>query len=114
LYQTKFFSDVEMDREGDILVIKVVERPSIAKLTIRGNKDIKTDDLKKGLKEIGLTEGETFDRLALDNVQQELIRQYYNRGKYNVSVTPHVTSWNAIASPSISKSAKARLPRSRK
>jgi len=91
LYQTKFFSDVELDREGDILVIKVVERPSIAKLTLRGNKDIKTDDLKKGLKEIGLTEGETFDRLALDNVQQELIHQYYNRGKYNVSVDPHVT-----------------------
>ncbi len=91
LYQTKFFSDVEIDREGNIMVIKVVERPSIAKLTIRGNKDIKTDDLKKGLKQIGLTEGETFDRLALDNVQQELIRQYYNRGKYNVSVTPHVT-----------------------
>ncbi|MFI4957896.1 MAG: outer membrane protein assembly factor BamA [Lysobacterales bacterium] len=91
LYQTKFFSDVEFDRDGDILVIKVVERPSIAKLTLRGNKDIKTEDLTKGLKEIGLSEGETFDRLALDNVQQELIRQYYNRGKYNVSVIPHVT-----------------------
>jgi outer membrane protein assembly complex, YaeT protein len=91
LYQTKFFSDVEFDRDGDILVIKVVERPSIAKLTLRGNKDIKSEDLKKGLKEIGLSEGETFDRLALDNVQQELIRQYYNRGKYNVSVIPHVT-----------------------
>ncbi|SHL65820.1 outer membrane protein assembly factor BamA [Rhodanobacter sp. OK091] len=91
LYQTKFFSDVEFDRDGDILVIKVVERPSIAKLTLRGNKDIKTEDLTKGLKEIGLSEGETFDRLALDNVQQELIRQYYNRGKYNVSVVPHVT-----------------------
>jgi len=91
LYQTKFFSDVEIDRDGDIMVIKVTERPSIAKLTLRGNKDIKSDDLKKGLKQIGLSEGETFDRLALDNVQQELIRQYYNRGKYNVSVTPHVT-----------------------
>lgn len=91
LYRTKFFSDVEFDRQGNILVIKVVERPSIAKLTLRGNKDIKTDDLKKGLKDIGLAEGETFDRLALDNVQQELIRQYYNRGKYNVSVDPHVT-----------------------
>jgi len=90
LYQTKFFTDVQMDREGNILVIKVVERPSIAKLTIRGNKDIKTDELKKGLKGIGLAEGETFDRLALDNVQQELVRQYYNRGKYNVSVDPHV------------------------
>jgi outer membrane protein insertion porin family len=91
LYQTKFFSNVEFDREGNILVIKVTERPSIAKLTLRGNKDIKSDELKKGLKEIGLTEGETFDRLALDNVQQELIRQYYNRGKYNVTVDPHVT-----------------------
>ncbi|MEW9573783.1 outer membrane protein assembly factor BamA [Rhodanobacter sp. Si-c] len=90
LYQTKFFSDVEMERDGNILVIKVVERPSIAKLTIRGNKDIKTDDLMKGLKSIGLAEGETFDRLALDNVQQELIRQYYNRGKYSVTVIPHV------------------------
>ena len=90
LYQTKFFSDVEMERDGNILVIKVTERPSIAKLTIRGNKDIKTDDLKKGLKSIGLAEGETFDRLALDNVQQELIHQYYNRGKYSVSVMPHV------------------------
>src|SRR6201996_1885397 len=91
LYQTKFFSDVEIDREGDIMVIKVVERPSIAKLTLRGNKDIKEDDLRKGLKEIGLSEGETFDRLSLDRVQQELVRQYYNRGKYNVSVDPHVT-----------------------
>jgi outer membrane protein insertion porin family len=91
LYQTKFFSDVEIDRQGDILVIKVVERPAIAKLTLRGNKDIKEDDLRKGLKEIGLSEGETFDRLSLDRVQQELIRQYYNRGKYNVSVEPHVT-----------------------
>jgi outer membrane protein insertion porin family len=91
LYDTKFFTDVELSREGDILVIKVVERPSISKLTLRGNKDIKSDDLKKGLKEIGLAEGETFDRLALDRVQQELIHQYYNRGKYNVSVLPHVT-----------------------
>lgn len=91
LYQTKFFSDVEIERQGDILVIKVTERPAIAKLTLRGNKDIKEDDLRKGLKEIGLSEGETFDRLSLDRVQQELIRQYYNRGKYNVSVIPHVT-----------------------
>ena len=47
LYQTKFFSDVEIDREGDIMVIKVVERPSIAKLTLRGNKDIKEEDLDR-------------------------------------------------------------------
>ncbi|GAP66535.1 beta-barrel assembly machine subunit BamA [Mizugakiibacter sediminis] len=90
LYKTGFFSDVEMERQGDILVIKVKERPSISRLTLHGNKDIKEDDLKKGLKEIGLAEGDTFDRMSLDRVRQELIRQYYNRGKYNVSIEPHV------------------------
>ncbi len=94
LFNTGFFSDVELERQGDILVIKVAERPSIAKLNLRGNKAIKSKDLKKGLKQIGLSEGDTFDPLALRRVQDELITQYYNRGKYNVSVKTHVTHLN--------------------
>jgi outer membrane protein insertion porin family len=90
LYRTGFFEDVRMDRQGDILVVTVVERPAINKLTITGNKDIKTEDLQKGLNEIGLAEGRTFDRLALDRVTQELTRQYNDRGKYNVVITPSV------------------------
>jgi len=90
LYKTGFFEDVRLDRQGDILVITVVERPAINKLTLTGNKDIKSEDLLKGLKEIGLSEGETFDRLSLDRVTQELNRQYNNRGKYNVQITPTV------------------------
>jgi len=70
LYGTGFFEDVRLDRQGDILVITVVERPAINKLTLSGNKDIKTEDLTKGLKDIGLAEGETFDRLSLDRVTQ--------------------------------------------
>ncbi|MET0504712.1 MAG: POTRA domain-containing protein, partial [Luteibacter sp.] len=91
LYGTGFFEDVHLDRQGDILVITVVERPAINKLTLTGNKDIKTEDLTKGLKDIGLAEGETFDRLSLDRVTQELNRQYNNRGKYNVEITPTVS-----------------------
>jgi outer membrane protein insertion porin family len=72
-------------------VVTVTERPAINKLTLEGNKDIKTEDLTKGLKEIGLSEGDTFDRLSLDRVTQELTRQYNNRGKYNVQITPVVT-----------------------
>ena len=90
LFKTGFFSDVEIDRQGNILVVKVTERPAINKLSIAGNKEIKTEDLEKGLKQIGLAEGETFDRLSLDRVTQELSRQYNNRGKYNVSITPSV------------------------
>ena len=91
LYKTGFFEDVRVDRQGDILVITVTERPAINKLTLTGNKDIKSEDLLKGLQDIGLAEGETFDRLSLDRVLQELTRQYNNRGKYNVQITPTVS-----------------------
>src|SRR5690606_8966250 len=66
LYRTGFFEDVRLDRQGDILVVTVAERPAINRLTITGNKDLKTDDLLKNLGEIGIAEGQTFDRLALD------------------------------------------------
>ncbi len=91
LYGTGFFEDVQISRQGDILVVTVSERPAINKLTLTGNKDIKTEDLTKGLSDIGLAEGETFDRLALDRVTQELTRQYNNRGKYNVEIVPTVS-----------------------
>jgi len=91
LYKTGFFEDIQLDRQGDILVVTVTERPAINKLTLTGNKDIKTDDLLRGLKDIGLAEGDTFDRLSLDRVTQELVKQYNNRGKYNVEITPTVS-----------------------
>ena len=90
LYKTGFFEDVRLDHQGSILVITVVERPAINKLTLVGNKDLKTEDLLKVLKDIGLAEGDTFNRLNLDRVTQELIRQYNNRGKYSVEISPSV------------------------
>lgn len=91
LYKTGFFEDIQLDRQGDILVVTVKERPAINKLTVTGNKDIKSEELLKGLSDIGLSEGGTFDRLSLDRVTQELTRQYNNRGKYNVQITPTVS-----------------------
>lgn len=90
LFRTGFFSDVSLTREGDILVVKVVERPAINTITLTGNKDIKSEELLKGLRGIGLAEGETYNPLNVDRVTQELIRQYNNRGKYSVTITPTV------------------------
>src|SRR5208337_435122 len=50
LYATGFFRDVEVRRDGNTLLVVVVERPSIAKFEIKGNKDIKTEDLTKSLR----------------------------------------------------------------
>jgi outer membrane protein insertion porin family len=91
LFKTGFFSDVKLDRQGGILVITVVERPAINTLTLEGNKALKKEDLLKGLKGIGLAEGETYNPLNLDRVTQELTRQYNNRGKYGISITPTIT-----------------------
>ena len=91
LYNQALFDDIEMRRDGDTLVIVVRERPSIESFTIDGNKDIKTEDLMESLRGVGLYRGRTFDRSVLDNVQQFLTEQYYDRGKYGVQIDARVT-----------------------
>lgn len=91
LYATGFFDDVRVERDGDVLVIWVRERPSVARIDIVGNRSIKTDDLKEGLKEIGLAEGRVFNRMVLDRIEQELRRQYFAAGKYGVDVESTVS-----------------------
>lgn len=91
LFKTGFFKDVRLEQQGNALVITVEERPSISSVKIEGNKDISTDDLRKALKGVGLSEGKVFDRAILDKVEQELRRQYYSRGKYGLKITSEVT-----------------------
>ncbi len=91
LYRTGFFQDITFDRDGNILVITVRERPAIANVSLTGNKAIKDEDLHAVLYDIGLSEGEVFDRLVLDRLQQELVKQYFSQGRYAVSVDARVT-----------------------
>ena len=92
LYHTGFFDDIDFAREGNILVIKLRERPAIATITLSGNKAIKDEDLRSVLSDIGLSEGEVYDPQALDRIQQELVNQYYSQGRYAVSVDTRVTN----------------------
>ena len=62
LYATGFFRDVELRRDGGTLIIAVAERPSIETFTITGNKDIKTEDLEKSLRNVGLARGKTYNQ----------------------------------------------------
>jgi outer membrane protein insertion porin family len=90
LYTQSLFDDIEARRDGETLIIVVRERPSIEDFTIDGNKDIKTEDLMESLRGVGLARGRTFDRSVLDEVQQFLKEQYYDRGKYGVVVNADV------------------------
>jgi len=90
LYATGFFRDVQLRREGNTLIVVVLERPSIESFEISGNKDIKTEDLQKSLRNVGLATGKTFDRSVLEDVTGYLTDQYFSRGKYGVRVDTHV------------------------
>jgi outer membrane protein insertion porin family len=90
LYATGFFRDVQLRRDGSTLVVVVLERPSIESFEITGNKDIKTEDLQKSLRNVGLATGKTFDRSVLEDVTQYLTDQYFARGKYGVKIDSHV------------------------
>jgi len=86
LFKTGFFEDIWFEDKDGVLVIHVIERPSIASVKIFGNKEVSTEDLTKGLKEIGLVEGRVFNRSLLDRIEQELNRQYFALGNYGVKI----------------------------
>ncbi|OGT80291.1 MAG: outer membrane protein assembly factor BamA [Gammaproteobacteria bacterium RIFCSPLOWO2_02_FULL_61_13] len=91
LFKTGFFDDVRLERDGNVLVVIVKERPTIGSVSIEGNKDIKTEELMKGLKQSGFAEGRVFDQSQLDKLEQELQRQYFSAGKYAVKIKSKIT-----------------------
>lgn len=86
LYGTGFFKDVRVEAEGDVLVVTVQERSSIAQIDFSGNKSFPTDKMKEGLKQIGIADGQIFDKSQLDRAEQEIKRQYLSQGKYGATV----------------------------
>ena len=70
LFATGNFEDVQLGRDGDDLVVIVAERPSIARIDLSGNKSIDEENLRKGLTEAGLAEGEVFQRSTLQAIAE--------------------------------------------
>ncbi len=91
LYKTGFFKDIELSTEGTAIVISVVEYPSIAQIEFAGNKLIKEESLRDALSGNDFIEGRVFQPNVLEQVKQELKRQYLNQGKYNAQVGTEVT-----------------------
>lgn len=86
LFGTGYFSNIDVYDDDNVLVFKVTERPSIGDLTIDGNDLIATDDLKRGLKLAGLETGEIYKPETVNQIEQELQRQYYALGRYSAKV----------------------------
>ncbi len=86
LYKTELFSDVALRLEDSVLIVEIKERPGIASLDIVGNKDIPDEQLIESLTDIGIAPGRVLNRSVLDRLENELLQQYFARGKYNVQI----------------------------
>ncbi|WP_416558651.1 outer membrane protein assembly factor BamA [Limnohabitans sp. yimb22184] len=91
LFALGLFKDVRLETEGDVLVVVVEERPSVAAVEFIGLKEFDKDVLIKALKEVGLAEGRPYDKALADKAEQELKRQYINRSLYGAEVVSTAT-----------------------
>jgi outer membrane protein insertion porin family len=86
LFSTEQFDDIQIAKDGNTLIISVVERPSISLIEITGNKAIKTEQLLESLDGVGVKEGEVYKRSTLQKVKSELVRSYASNGRYGAAV----------------------------
>jgi len=91
LFGLGLFKDVRIEVNGDVLVIVVEERPTVAGVEFVGTKEFDKEVLIKSMRDVGLGDGRPFDKAQLDRAEQELKRQYINRSLYAAQVVTTVT-----------------------
>lgn len=87
LHNTELFDDVKIQKQlNGKLVIKVKEKPIVKQIRFIGNKKLKTDDIKKMLKNALIKPNETLSTKKIKNVQMALLEIYRRMGLYNAFV----------------------------
>ncbi len=91
LFSLGLFTDVRLEATGNVLVVVVQERPTIADVDFSGAREFDKEALKKSMRDVGLADGRPFDKALADRAEQELKRQYLNKSFYAVDVVTTVT-----------------------
>lgn len=91
LFATGLYKDVRIEIDGQVVVIIVDERASIAAVSFVGMREFDKDVLLKSLKDAGIGEGQPFDKSVIDRAEQEIKRQYLSKSLYAAEVVTTVT-----------------------
>lgn len=91
LFGLGLFKDVRLEATGDILIVTVQERPTLAEVDFVGTKEFDKEVLLKALREVGIYDGQPFDNALADKAEQELKRQYINKSLYGIEIVTTVT-----------------------
>ena len=91
LYSTGFFRDVQIQAQGNVLIVIVEERPTVSRIEFTGMKEFDAEIVRKSLKTVGVAEARFYDKALIDKAEQELKRQYVGKGMYAAEVVATVT-----------------------
>lgn len=87
LFATGLFADVSIGRQGDILIIRVVENPIINRITFEGNKRLENDKLEP---EVQLRPRVVYTRTKVQQDVERILDLYRRSGRFAVTVEPKV------------------------
>ena len=87
LYATGLFQDVSLTRQGDILVVKLVENPLVNRVAYEGN-SVESDDQLKDV--VQLRPRAVFTPAAAEADRQRILDAYAKRGRFAAVVTPQI------------------------
>ena len=91
LYSTGFFRDVQIQAQGNVLIVIVEERPTISRIEFTGMKEFDQENIRKSLKAVGVGEARFYDKALIDKAEQELKRAYVGKGLYAAEIVATVT-----------------------
>jgi len=87
LYATGLFQDVKLDRDGETLVVRVVENPIVNRIAFEGNKKL-TDALLRP--EMTLKPRSVFTTASVQADRQKILDMYAAKGRFATRVDPKI------------------------
>ena len=90
LYATNFFDNISVVLEFNNLIINVVEKAIISDIKITGNESVEDEAILEALQNVGVSRSRPYDKNIFDKVEQELVRLYIDRGRYNAQIVSNV------------------------
>ena len=91
LYQTNYFDDISVTQNFNDLIIVLTEKPIVSSIIITDNNIIEDEDIISALNDVGISRTQPYDKNIFDKIEQELVRLYFDRGRYNASISTKVT-----------------------
>ncbi|HCU66450.1 MAG TPA: outer membrane protein assembly factor BamA [Rheinheimera sp.] len=91
LYAAGHFDEISVYRDGQTVIYRVKERPTINAIEFDGNKDIKEEQLNDSLTNQKIIVGEQLDKTLIREIENGLTEFYHGVGKYNAKVDIKLT-----------------------